>query len=43
MDYLAIAQQLYLPHWPIIAGAVLVLIGVIGMALGRRQDERPEA
>ena len=42
-DYLAIVQELYLPHWLIIAGAVLLLIGIIGVALARRKGEWPEA
>ena|SRR5215469_3302199 len=33
-EYLAILQQLHLPHLLILAGVVLVLVGAVGIVLG---------
>lgn len=42
MDYLAIAQHFALPHWLTVAGGVLVLVGGVGIAVGR-ENGHPEA
>ncbi|WP_156944824.1 LPXTG cell wall anchor domain-containing protein [Bradyrhizobium sp. Ec3.3] len=35
-------MQLQLPHWLIIAGIVLVIVGVLGMLFRRRKDPSSE-
>jgi hypothetical protein len=40
MEYLAFANQLRLPHWLIIAGVALVLLGAIGIFVRRTIDSR---
>ena len=40
MEYLAFANQLWLPHWLIIAGVALVLLGAIGIFVRRTIDSQ---
>lgn len=37
-EYLAMLQQLHLPHLLIIAGAALVLVGAVGIVLSTSRD-----
>lgn len=40
MDFIkATMGSLQLPHWLIAVGALLVIVGVIGRAIGRRQPD----
>jgi len=43
MEYLALVNELRLPHWLIIAGVALVLFGAIGIILRGSQDVLREA
>jgi hypothetical protein len=41
MEYLALLEQLHLAHLLIVAGAVLVLFGIVGIILGWRSGSSP--
>ena len=41
-EYLAILQQLHLPHLLILAGAVLVLVGAVGIVLRPSREIGPD-